>query len=149
MLGSDENRRTIKTVTSIVVDEYDRKVYGRFVREVRTGHDVTLPSPRSKDPGTRMVAGRVMYSAAWLDAPEASPDLRDLEPGEVEVHAAEPRPLPSPHRVTDSEMALRARALAGRKVIRENPDLDLLDRLELLALVLWPSPKLLAYYEIG
>jgi hypothetical protein len=70
------------------------------MREVQTGRDATLPPPRvaparQLGPGERIVDDKVMYSAAWLSAPRVLPSARDIEPGEVEVHAAEPRPLPA------------------------------------------------------
>jgi hypothetical protein len=121
------------------------------MREVKQGRDRTLPPPRRVlGPGERMVSGRVLYSAAWLDAargPILGPDTPGDEAGRVEAPQLA-RPVSSFHGgsriATDSDMALRARARAAREVIRENPDVD---RLDMLAEVLWPSPKLLAYYR--
>jgi hypothetical protein len=67
----------------------------QHVHEVRQGRDGTLPTPRALCPGERMVEGRVLYSAAWLNAPDGDPAVRDIELGGGRgKQAAEPRPLP-------------------------------------------------------
>jgi len=115
---------------------------------------MTLPLPRCQDPGTRMVNGRVMYSAAWLDASDGNPAVRDIEPGEAGVKLPQSSGLfraflfddaaaKDGRGASDADLRLRARARAAREVIRDNPEVD---RYGMLSLVLWPSPKLLASY---
>jgi hypothetical protein len=123
------------------------------MREAITGRDRTLPTPRALCPGERMVAGRVLYSAAWLDASEANPDLRDLEPGEAggtpqtsglfRAFLFDDAAGKDGRGASKADLRLRARAKAAREVIRDDPDVD---RLGVLAMALWPSAKLLAFY---
>jgi hypothetical protein len=103
-----------------------------------------------------MVNGRVMYSAAWLNAPEANPDLRDngtreeagvklpQSSGLFRAFLFDDAAVAKDGRgASDADLRLRARARAAREVIRDDPGVD---RYAVLSLVLWPSAKLLAYY---
>jgi hypothetical protein len=93
------------------------------MREVRTGQDRTLPSPRHPD------LGEPVRLPFCFDAPTTP---RSVEAG------------PQSNGRPGIDRALQRRARAAHEVIRADPYLDRLDRLELLSLVVWPSPALAA-----